>query len=62
MVYQLASVALNSLNGLERRPPAWVLRKETGHPWTESVLARAEQERRLALLAREAIAQYVRVS
>ncbi|CAK9087965.1 unnamed protein product [Durusdinium trenchii] len=36
------------------------LGKETGHPWTESVLARAEQERRLALLAREAIAQYVR--
>ena len=32
----------------------------TGAPWTGSVLARAEQERRLALLAREAVAQHVR--
>ena len=32
----------------------------TGAPWTASVLARAEQERRLALLAREAVAQHVR--
>lgn len=31
-----------------------------GAPWTGSVLARAEQERRLALLAREAVAQQVR--
>ena len=32
----------------------------TGAEWTGSVLARAEQERRLALLAREAVAHLVR--
>ncbi|CAE7641553.1 Tbc1d23 [Symbiodinium pilosum] len=37
-------------------------KKGSGHPWADSVLARAEQERRLVVLAREVVAQFVRVS
>ncbi|CAJ1452796.1 unnamed protein product [Effrenium voratum] len=38
------------------------LQEKTNTNWTQSVLARADQERRLALLAREAVAQHARVS
>ncbi|CAE7527688.1 TBC1D23 [Symbiodinium natans] len=37
-------------------------KKGSGHPWADSVLARAEQERRLVVLAREVVAQFVRAS
>lgn len=33
-------------------------KKGSGHPWADSVLARAEQERRLVVLAREVLAQF----
>eukprot|EP00438_Fugacium_kawagutii_P001515 Skav222849 [mRNA] locus=scaffold850:177914:181291:- [translate_table: standard] len=52
-----SQAALNCFTAFVRQQ----LRKTgCGAPWTGSVLARAEQERRLALLAREAVAQQVR--